>query len=85
MDTKKALDLMHHLTAINAPFSFSFFTYNKSKGGATNGIKTVECALLRPGLPSQPLLVAYKDLSDNTDKFFYYPLLLSINNVSITV
>lgn len=85
MDIQKALELMHHLTSINAPFSLCFLTYNKTKGGTTNGIKVVEKAMLRPGIKSNPLLVGYKDMSDNSDKFFYYPLLLSINNINITV
>lgn len=70
---------MSVLTKVNAPFSITFLMYNRTKK-VSNGFRFVERAILRPSIKDNPLLVAYTDLSDNSAKFFYLPLLLEFNN-----
>ena len=82
MDIYNALHSMKVLSEVDAPFSITFLTYNRTKRNS-NGFRTVEGALLRPALKNNPMLVSYTDLSDNSAKFFYLPLLVEFNQNKI--
>lgn len=82
-----AISQMRRLSANNIPFSISFVSLNQTKG-TSNGVKNVSKCLLRKGLSKDEsdkanLLIGYTDLSDNTNKWFYLPLLLKYNNIEL--
>jgi len=78
-----ALTRMRELTQAGIPFSLSFQSYSEQRA-TTNGIKSVEKAMLRPGITKgksdkSEILIAYHDLTTNTHGTLYLPLLLIFN------
>lgn len=73
---------MRELTDNNIPFSFSFMSYNSTKG-STGGIKHVNRAELRSGYSSKhdksQQLLAYKDIDTGKNRNCYIPLILKFN------
>lgn len=87
MKPYEALSQMRRLSDNNIPFSISFVSLNLSNQ-TSSGYKQVKKCLLRKGLSIDKsdkanLLVGYTDLSDNTSKWFYLPLLLKYNNIEL--
>lgn len=87
MNVYKALEQMRLLTNENIPFSIKFVTMNETKG-LSNGERYVSTCLLRSGLSKEysnkaSSLVSYIDLSDNSNKAFYIPLLTEFNEIEI--
>jgi hypothetical protein len=84
----EALTKMRELTAIGVPFSFSFYSLNKTKGIST-GLVVVNRAILRKGLKDvqselSQQLVGYTDLDKKeAPKFFHIPLLMTFNEHTI--
>lgn len=82
----EAVKRMRMLTEIGVPFSFSFYSYNASKG-ATEGIKHVDKAQLRKGYRDNQsdkadILIGYVNAQQQS-RWFYLPLLLSFNGIKI--
>lgn len=95
MDTGKntitplqAIKLMRELDAAGVPFSIEYFSYNSTKH-TSNGVKQVRQATLRQGLRNDQsdkasILIAYTDHSGGSvSRFFYLPLLLKLNNITV--
>jgi len=78
---------MRQLTAANVPFSFSYCTYNTTNR-TSKGIKRVDKALLRTGLSptisnKSEVLIGYSVQPDNQHRWFYAPLLLEFNGMTV--
>lgn len=83
----EALKHMRELTNAGVPFSFSFYTYSTTTG-KSNGVKTVNNAILRTGLSREHgvksvSLIGYTCLDTNENRWFYLPLLRTLNNITI--
>jgi hypothetical protein len=88
MTVNDAIIKMRTLTELGIPFSFEFYSYNSTKD-ISYGLKKVDQALLRLGLrqdqsDKSEVLIAYTNHISNTPKFFYLPLLMKLNGISIT-
>jgi hypothetical protein len=84
-----AVKKMRQLSDAGVPFSFEYASYNATKR-VSNGIKTVDKALLRKGLHKDKsdkadILIAYHNYNNETDRLFYLPLLTKFNNINITI
>jgi hypothetical protein len=82
-----AIEKMRKLTALNIPFSFEYITYSDAKA-QSNGKKVVNHALLRTGYSANiselsELLIGYVNES-NENRWFYLPLLIKFNGLTIT-
>ena len=82
-----ALKQMRKLSDDNIPFSFSYLSCNLSKQ-TTKGVKVVAKAKLRVGLTAScgiksKSLIGYIDLETNENRWFYLPLLLTFNKITI--
>jgi hypothetical protein len=82
-----ALQRMRKLSEMGVPFSIGFVTCNLSTQ-STKGYKVVPNAVLRAGYRDDQshlanILVAYTDMSDETSRQFYLPLLLMFNGFKI--
>lgn len=82
-----AIKMMRTLTKINVPFSFEYKTLSTQKG-ITNGFRTVERALLRPGLRADQSdlseeLIAFTEYPSGEHKFFHLSLLVNFNGRKI--
>jgi hypothetical protein len=82
-----AIKRMRSLTTIGVSFSFEFYSYNSSTG-KSDGIKQVLKGMLRHGLRYEKsqkanVLIGYKCLTGDKDRFFYLPLLLKFNGHTI--
>lgn len=78
---------MRQLTEFGIPFSFEFFSYNSTKD-ESDGYKVVEKAMLRMGLRQDQsdkshILIAYVNYKEDTNRFFYLPLLMKFNGIQI--
>ena len=87
MNVYEAIKQMRQLSNDNIPFSIKFVSMNGTKG-VSNGESVVNKCLLRPGLSNEysnkaKSLVGYTDLSDNSNKSFYIPLLTEFNQIEI--
>jgi len=87
MNVYEAIKQMRALTANNIPFSITFVSMDSTRG-TSNGKRHVSKCLLRTGMSAEysdksSSLIAYIDLKDNTNKFFYIPLLLAFNEIEI--
>tara|TARA_R110002111_G_scaffold258270_2_gene327248 strand:- start:336 stop:602 length:267 start_codon:yes stop_codon:yes gene_type:complete len=87
MNVYDAIQQMRALSRDNIPFSIKFVSMNSTKG-TSNGERTVNNCLLRTGLSKAysdkaSSLVGYTDLSDNSNKSFYIPLLTAFNEIEI--
>ncbi len=84
----EALFMMRRYSEIGVPFSFTFNSYNKTKG-ITEGLKEVKRAVLRKGLRDDQSqyskeLIAYTDLDkEEAPRFFRISLLQSFNKYKI--
>lgn len=83
----EAIKKMRAMTSIGVPFSFEYYTYSESKH-TTNGVRSVERALLRPGLRNDQsdkadTLIAFTEYPTEQPKFFHLALLLSFNGTKI--
>jgi uncharacterized protein YycO len=81
-----AIKRMRALTKLGIPFSFSFMTYNSTKG-SSDGIKLVNKAQLRMGYRDDQsnkskILIGYVD-EYGKDRWFYMPLLLKFNGYNV--
>jgi hypothetical protein len=77
---------MRKLTSIGVSFSFTFMSYNETKG-TSGGIKEVSKAQLRMGYrmnqsDKSRVLIGYVNELDG-NRWFYLPLLLSFNGKKI--
>jgi hypothetical protein len=82
----QAVARMRKLTSIGVPFSFTFMSYNESKG-SLGGVKIVDKAQLRMGYRNDQsekanVLIGYVNKQDG-HRWFYLPLLLSFNGMKI--
>lgn len=87
MDVFKALTQMRALTKASIPFSIKFVTMNGTDQ-TSKGERSVDKVLLRTGLSKDKSkkhksIVSYVDLSDDSNKSFYIPLLTEFNNIPI--
>lgn len=87
MNVYEAIKQMRVLSKDNIPFSIKYVSLNTTKG-VSKGERVVSKCLLRKGLSKDysdkaNVLVPYTDLSDNTNKSFYLPLLLEFNQIII--
>lgn len=89
INKRDALIRMRELSSQNIPFSFGFITCNTTRK-TSKGYKRISKALLRPGLKNNKsnrsnLLIAYTDFDSKEDKpsFFYYPLLMMFNGLTV--
>lgn len=86
---REALKRMRALSEINVPFSITFATYSE-EGQSSNGYKTVNQALIRPGYRADQsqyhnMLIAYSDYDNReANRQFYVPLLLRFNEYTVT-
>lgn len=85
----EAIKRMKDLTELGVSFEFSFVTYSTITK-RTEGVKTVSKAMLRKSLRDNQSdlshqLIGYVDLSQTNEpnRFFHLPLLLSFNNYQI--
>lgn len=83
----QAIAKMRALTRIGVPFSFTYQTFSESKQ-KTNGVRSVERALLRQGLRNDQsekadTLVAFTEYPSGEPRFFHLSLLLSFNGTKI--
>ncbi|WP_286705713.1 hypothetical protein [Flavobacterium sp. 38-13] len=81
-----AIKRMRALTKVGVPFSFSFMTYNSTKG-MSDGIRHVHNAQLRMGYRNDQsdksnILIGYVNEHDK-DRWFYMPLLLKFNGCNV--
>lgn len=82
----EALKRMRELTRIGVPFSFSFVSYNSTKG-ISDGVKHVHNAQLRSGYRNDQsdksqILIGYVN-GFGQNRWFYLPLLLQLNGHTI--
>ncbi|EHO13815.1 hypothetical protein [Myroides odoratimimus] len=82
-----AIKMMRKLTQMGVPFSFEYKTYSTQKK-STNGFRSVERALLRPGLREDQSdlsdsLIAFTEYPSGEPKFFHLPLLTNFNGRKI--
>jgi len=82
-----AIAMMRKLTRIGVPFSFEYKTLSTQKG-ITNGFRSVERALLRPGLRKDQSnladeLIAFEEFPSGEYKFFHLSLLVNFNGRNI--
>ena len=82
-----ALQRMRKLSELGVPFSVGFVTCNLTTD-TTKGYKVVTNAVLRAGYRDDQsalanVLIAYTDLSDDSSRQFYLPLLLMFNGYKI--
>lgn len=87
MNVYEALTQMRLLSKENIPFAIKFISLNESEG-VSNGERVITKCILRKGLSKDisekaNLLVSYTDLSTNSPKSFYLPLLLEFNQIEI--
>jgi len=88
IDLYKAMELMRNLTASNIPFSIEFVGCNLTKQ-QSSGVKKATNVILRTGLSGETdgqksnSLIGYVDLTDNSNKWFYLPLLISVNDLEV--
>jgi hypothetical protein len=78
---------MRALTKLGVPFTFSFLSYNDTKG-TTDGFKTVTKAQLRKGYRDNQsgkadMLIGYTNINDG-NRWFYLPLLMKFNGYTVT-
>jgi hypothetical protein len=82
---REALKRMRALSEINVPFSITFATYSEETQ-SSNGYKTVNQALIRPGYRENQsdyhnMLIAYSDYDNKeSNRQFYVAILLIFNN-----
>lgn len=88
---REAIKRMRALSELNIPFSFSYISYS-NQSQTSNGLKRVEKGILRRGYRSDQsiysnLLIAYTsyDSSEQEDRQFNYPLLMTFNNIKVIV
>lgn len=84
---KTALKRMREQTHAGVPFSFSYLSYNETKG-TSSGVKHVAKAILRKGYhkdqsDKSELLVAYKDINTGKQRQFYLPLLIKYEGICL--
>jgi hypothetical protein len=86
---RDAIKKMRAQSELNIPFSFSFVSLNQSTQ-SSNGLKTVNEALLRTGYRDDQsdksnILIAYYDCTQMDDKArqFYLPLLMTYNDYKV--
>lgn len=82
-----ALKRMRKLTDLGVPFTFSFMSYNATKG-TSEGIKTITKAQLRKGYRNDQsdkanILIGYVNTHEG-DRWFYLPLLMKFNGYTVT-
>jgi hypothetical protein len=82
-----AIENMRKLTALNIPFSVEYITFSDANA-QSNGKKVVTHALLRTGYSANvstlsELLIGYLNES-NENRWFYLPLLIKFNGLTIT-
>lgn len=82
-----AIKMMRKLTTMGVPFSFEYKTYS-IKRKSTDGFRSVERALLRPGLRSDQSdladsLIAFTEYPSGEPKFFHLNLLTNFNGREI--
>lgn len=87
MDVYEAIKVMRELSGASIPFSMKFITMNGSTQ-QSSGERSVDKALLRTGLSKEyskkhNSLISYVDLSDDSNKSCYIPLLTELNNIPI--
>jgi hypothetical protein len=87
MNIHNAIQHMRKLTEASIPFSIEFVTMNTTNA-VSKGLKIVPSCMLRTGLSKEysdkaGVLIGYIDMSDNSNKWFYMPLLLKFNNIDI--
>lgn len=83
----EALKQMRALSDDNVPFSFTFWTHNSGTGNS-DGVRVVERALLRTGLPTRcgiksDSLIGFVELPDEKPRWFYLALLKSFNQIEL--
>ncbi len=80
---------MRQLTDYGIPFSIEFYSWNSTKG-QSDGYKIVSNAQLRKGFRKDQsdkaeVLIAYVDHDKGANRFFYLPLLMKFNGLTIEV
>lgn len=83
-----ALELMRRLSQENVPFSISFISCNRSLG-KSNGLVKVKKVLLTKGYRDDQSeyaksLISYENADTGEHKQFWFPLLLTLNDLKIT-
>ena len=84
---QEALKRMRLMSEYNIPFELSYITYSESLR-VSKGLKQVPQALLRQGYRNDQsdkadILLAYTDLSDDSPRQCYIPLLMTFNGLTI--
>lgn len=84
----EALNQMRKLTRIGSPFSFEYILCNTSSQ-SSDGLKSVSKALLRTGLSrdkssKSEILIGYTVEPESAPRWFYLPLLISLNGMKVT-
>lgn len=87
MEVYSALAEMRRLSSEKIPFSFSFVSYNSTKG-TSKGIVAVANARLgkrerREYHKHADIVESYIDLDTGEQKRFYQPLLLTFNGIDL--
>ena len=87
MDVYEAIKAMRSLSKDNIPFSIKFVSMN-STNNTSKGQCVVDKCVLRTGLSKEyskkaNSLISYIDLSDDSNKSFYIPLLTEFNQIEI--
>jgi len=87
MELYEVIRQMRALTNASIPFSMKFVSMNSTQQ-VSKGERVVSKALLRTGLSKEyskkhNSLISYVDLSDNSNKSFYIPLLTEFNSTPI--
>ena len=82
-----ALKRMRKLTDLGIPFTFSFLSYNETKG-ISDGFKHVTHAQLRKGYRDDQsdkasVLIGYVNAHEGK-RWFYLPLLMKFNGYTVT-
>jgi len=82
-----ALSRMRELTSLNIPFSFEYISCNTTTESST-GRKKVAKALLRTGLSREKsdkseILIGYTIEPSEEPRWFYLPLLVSFNGITV--
>ena len=87
MEVYSALAEMRRLSSEKIPFSFSFVSYNSTKG-TSKGVVAVANARLgkrerREYHKHADIVESYIDLDTGEQKRFYQPLLLTFNSIDL--
>lgn len=89
MDLYSAIHEMRELTKKEVPFSFTFMSYDRTRG-RSSGIVSVRRAKLRPRGKEKynefaELQEEYLDLDTNEPRRFWHPLLMTFNGKKVSI